>query len=192
MVTLHSWTQRFVCGFSTWQSCRCCQWRPSKVVPVPGAGFPCGLPRAGSCAGCRAQMWAQNQTWDFPSLSLASALDYGSSHSSALRRGTAPAELLVDLPAGSKKSEWCGAAWPGLIPSEISSSGVPRRFCTAKTFRMNHGGNPWGKQQVTTKILLWSSFLYLKYYQNKTKACVITDILCQILPGHEGVWIKTQ
>lgn len=53
---------------------------------------------------------AQNQTWDFSSLSLASALDYGSSHSSALRRGTAPAELLVDLPAGSKKNEWCGAA----------------------------------------------------------------------------------
>lgn len=40
----------------------------------------------------------------------ASALGYGSSHSCALRRGSAPAELLLDLAAGSRKGEWCGAA----------------------------------------------------------------------------------
>lgn len=196
MVKLHSWTLRFVCGFSTWQNCRYWQWRPSKVVPVPGAGFPCGLSRAGSCAGCRAQMGAQGGSK--PNLGLLQpqpGLSFGLWQQSQL----CSEERHCSSWAACGSSCWIQEKWVvwgshGLVWFPVKSPALvfPGGSALQKPSGWAMEGNPWGKQQVTTQILLWSSFLYMKYYQNKIKACVITDILCQILPGHEGMWIKTQ
>lgn len=65
--------------------------------------------------------------------------------------------ILVDLPAGSRKSEWCGAAMAWFwFPVESPAMVFPGGSAQHKAFRMKHGGNPWGKQQLTTQILLFS------------------------------------
>lgn len=154
LVKLPSWTQRFVCGFSTGRMAGSDQWRPSKVLPVPGAAFPHELPHAASCAHCRAQMWAQSGSKPNlgllqPQPGLGFVLWQQPQLCSALRHCSSWTACGSSCWIQEKGTLWGshGLVW---FPVKSPAVELPGGSAQHKGLRMNHGGNPWGKQQVTT------------------------------------------
>lgn len=187
MVKLPSWTLRFVCGFGTWQNCRCCQQRPSKVPPVPGAGFPRGLPCAASCAHCRAQMWAQNQSWDLSSLSL------GLWQQSQL----CSEERLCSSWAAAGSCCWIQEGWVVWGSQGLLWFPLKPQWCSQQVLHStkHQGWTMEGIPEVSNRSQHKFCFSVNFYIWNTTETkwkYVLEQRHCQILPGHEGVWIKTQ